>query len=157
MYSIKTRVVGFFHCRVCPGKTTCEHSKWHANGSLSHMHSMQPCSVPCHGTCLTGCDWSMCLRQVHARAGIVWRVHGDKELQELSVPPFTRLSSLITVILSPFLCLLLKRKIESTWFNFKTKPCTLACCWEVEACTDCMGMDILPECGHVSDHRSHLI
>ena len=59
---------------------------------------------PCHGTCLTRCDWIMYLRNVYTRAGIFWRVHEDKELEELSVPPFKILSSPITVISSCFLC-----------------------------------------------------
>ena len=78
-------------------------------------------------------------------------------LQELSVPPFKRLSSLVTVILSLFLSLLMKRNIYSTWFIPKSKPCTIACCYADEVCTDCMGMDILAHCGYLSDHRSHLI
>ena len=40
----------------------------------------------------------MYLRKVNTRAGIIYRVHDDKELQELSVPPFKRLSSLISEI-----------------------------------------------------------
>ena len=55
------------------------------------------------------------------------------------------------------LCLLLKRKIESIWLIPRTKLCSFACCWGVEVSTNCMGMDILPECGHASDQRSNLI
>ena len=39
MYSIKTRIIGFCHCHIRHRKTTCEHFKWRANGSLSHMHA----------------------------------------------------------------------------------------------------------------------
>ena len=62
------------------------------------------------------------------------RVHDDKELQELNVPPLKRLSSCITVILSPFLCLFMKRKNKSPWFIPGTEPCTIACCWADEVC-----------------------
>ena len=75
-------------------KSTCKHSKWQANGSLSHMHALQPCSVPQSWYMLDRLDWSMYLRQVHTRAGITWLVHDDKELHALSVPPFRRLCSL---------------------------------------------------------------
>ena len=36
VYSIKARVVGFFHCRVCPRKATCDYSKRHAFIFLSY-------------------------------------------------------------------------------------------------------------------------
>ena len=75
-------------------KSTCENSKWQENGSLSHMHASHPCSVVLTWYVLDCLDWSMYLRQVHTRAGITWRVHDDKELFALSVPPFRRLSSL---------------------------------------------------------------
>ena len=92
VYSLKMHFVGFFHCYVCLRKTTCEHSKLHANGALSHMHNTQPCNVPQSWYMLDWLDWSMYLRQIHTRARIIWCVHDAKELEVLSVSPFKRLS-----------------------------------------------------------------
>ena len=117
----------------------------------------QLCSVSLPWYTLDWLDWSVYFGQVHARAGRIWRVHDDKELQELSVSPFYRFPSLITVISSLFLCLLVKRKIKSTRFtplNWTMYHCVLL---RNEVCTDCMAMDILPECCRVHDHWSHLI
>ena len=47
-------------------------------------------------------------------------------------PPFKRLSSLITVILSLFLCVLIKRIIGNTCYILRIEPCTIACCWADE-------------------------
>ena len=94
----------------------------------------------------------MYLIQAHTRAGIIWHVHDDKKLHELSVHSFKRL---ISVILSPFLCFLTKRKIESTWSIPRTEPCTFVCCWAVELCT--YAWDDLQESGHVFYQRSRLI
>ena len=74
----------------------------------------------------------MYLRQVHTRAGIIWHVDDDKELWALSVPPFRRLSSLITVILSLFLCLLLKREVK--YSQMETDQLTLGAWWMNTSC-----------------------
>ena len=70
------------------------------------------------------------------------------------VRPLKGLSSLITVIMFLFLCILMKRTKQ---FIPWTEPSTIVCCWADEVCTECMGMNILRECYHVSDHQSHLI
>ena len=42
----------------------------------------------------------MYLRKVHTRAGIIWYLHDAKELHELVVPTFKRLSSIIAMYLA---------------------------------------------------------
>ena len=128
MYSIKTRVVGFFHCHVCPRKAICEYSKRHAFIFLSHNWISSHVVYMVHGKCLMAGQCTMYIRHVHTRAGRIWRVHDDKELQTMSVPLFLGFFSLIAVISSLILCLLVKRKIKRTRFNPWPKPCTLACC-----------------------------
>ena len=65
------------------------------------MYTTQPCSVP-QSWYMPDCwDWHMYLKQAHTRAGIIWFVHDDKELQVFSVPPF-KILFFYTVIWSPF-------------------------------------------------------
>ena len=128
MYSIMTRVVGFFHCHVFPRKATCDYSKRHAFIFLSHNLISSHVVYMVYGTCIMAGPCTMYLRQVHTRAGRIWCVHDDNELQEMSVPLFWGFSFLIGVISSLILCLLVERKIKRTRLNPWPKPCTLACC-----------------------------
>ena len=48
------------------------------------MHASQPCIVPQTWYMLDCLDWSIYLRQVHTRAGIIWCLHDDKELHACS-------------------------------------------------------------------------
>ena len=102
MYSIKKRVVGFFHCCVCPRKATCENFKRLAFIVLSHNLISSHVVYMVHGTCLMSGPCTMYLRQVHTRAGKIWRVHDDKELQEMSVHLFFMDLSLLFQSFCPF-------------------------------------------------------
>ena len=128
MYSIKTRIVGFFLCCVYPRQATCEYSKRHTFTFCSHNFISSHVVYMVHGTCLMAGQCTMYMRHVHTRAGRIWRVHDDKELQAICVPLFQGFFSLIAVISSLILCLLVKRKIKRTRFNPRPKPYTLACC-----------------------------
>ena len=128
MYSIKTRVVGFFYYRVGPRKATCEYSKRHAFILLSHSLISSYLVTMVHGTWLMSGPCTVYLRRDHIRVGRIGRVHDDKKLQEMSVHRFKGFFSLIPVILSLFLCLLVKRKINRPRLNPFPKPCTLVCC-----------------------------
>ena len=128
MYSIKTRVVGFFHCRVCLRKATCGYFKRHAFIFLTHNLISSHVVYMVHGTCLMSGPCTMYLRQVHTRAGRIWHVHDDKELQEMSVQLFLGICLSYSSHFVPFPLSLGEKKIKRTRVNPRSKPCTLACC-----------------------------
>ena len=118
VYNIKTRVVDFFHCRVCPRKATCEYSKRHTFIFLSHNLISSHVVYMVHGTWLKWIKVCCGDRYTPQQEGFgLYMI--KKRASGVKFPLFLLLlfSTLIAIILYLFLCLLVKRNIKRTRFK----------------------------------------
>ena len=98
----------------------------------------------------------MYLRQVHTRAGRIWRVHDEEELQEISVHLFLGISLSYSSHFVPFPLSLGEEKFQKNTVKSLSQAMYIGVLLSRKVCTECMEMDIFPESCRASDHISHL-